>query len=44
VTVTAEGGEVEQTGGRKNRKAAKAESEEAIAEAAGSETSGEPAE
>ena len=43
VTVTAEGGEVEQTKGAKGRKAAKAESEEAQAEAAGAETSGEPA-
>ena len=43
VTVTAEGGEVEQTKGVKGRKAAKAESEEAQAEAAGAETSGEPA-
>jgi len=43
VTVTAEGGEVEQAKGVKSRKAAKAESEEAQAEAAGSETSGEPA-
>lgn len=43
ITVTAEGGEVEQTKGAKGRKAAKAESEEAQAEAAGSETSGEPA-
>ncbi len=43
VTVTAEGGEVEQVKGAKSRKAAKAESEEAQAEAAGSETSGEPA-
>ena len=43
ITVTAEGGEVEQTKGAKGRKAAKAESEEAQAEAAGAETSGEPA-
>src|SRR5687767_5124882 len=43
VTVTAEGGEVEQAKGAKSRKAAKAESEEAKAEAAGAETSGEPA-
>ena len=43
VTVTAEGGEVEQTKGAKSRRAAKAESEEAQATAAGSETSGEPA-
>jgi large subunit ribosomal protein L9 len=44
VTVTPEGGETEQSGGTKNRKAAKAESEEVKAEAASSETSGEPAE
>ena len=43
ITVTAEGGEVEQTKGAKSRKAAKAESEETKAEAAGAETSGEPA-
>src|SRR5687767_772037 len=43
VKVTAEGGEVEQTKGVKGRKAAKAQSEEAKAEAAGAETSGEPA-
>jgi len=43
VTVTAEGGEIEQTKGAKSRKAAKAESEEAGADAAGAETSGEPA-
>jgi len=43
VKVMAEGGEVEQTKGEKSRKGAKAQSEDAIAEAAGSETSGEPA-
>ncbi|HEX6124498.1 MAG TPA: 50S ribosomal protein L9 [Pyrinomonadaceae bacterium] len=43
VTVTAEGGEVEQAKGAKSRKAAKAESEEAQAEAVDAETSGEPA-
>ena len=43
VTVTPEGGEVEQTKGAKGRKAAKAESEEAQAEAAVVDTSGEPA-
>ncbi len=43
VKVTAEGGEVEQTKGVKGRKAAKADSEEAQAEAVGAETSGEPA-
>ncbi len=43
VTVTAEGGEVEQAKGAKSRRAAKAESEEANAEAVGAETSGEPA-
>ena len=43
VTVTAEGGEVEQTKGAKGKKATKAQSEEAQAEAAGAETSGEPA-
>lgn len=43
VTVTAEGGaEAEPAGGRKGRKDAKAQSEEAQAEAAGSETSGTP--
>lgn len=42
VTVRAEGGETEQAAGEKSRKDAKAQSEEAIAEAAGSETSGEP--
>ena len=42
VTVTAEGGQTEPTGGPKSRKNAKADSEEAAAEAAGSETSGEP--
>ncbi|MCA1589242.1 MAG: 50S ribosomal protein L9 [Acidobacteria bacterium] len=43
VKVTAEGGEtIEEKPGRKSRKQAKAESEEAQAEAAGSETSGEP--
>ena len=42
MTVTAEGGETEQTGGAKNRKAAKAQSEQARAEAAGAETSSEP--
>lgn len=43
VKVTAEGGEIEQAKGVKGRKAAKAESEEAKAETAGAETSGEPA-
>jgi large subunit ribosomal protein L9 len=43
VTVTAEGGEVEQAKGAKGRKAAKADSEEAQAEDAGAETSAEPA-
>ena len=43
ITVKAEGGEVEQTKGAKGRKAAKAESEEAQADAAGVEASGEPA-
>lgn len=43
ITVTAEGGEVEQTKGAKGRKVAKAESEEGQTEAAGAETSGEPA-
>lgn len=41
VTVTAEGGEVEQTKGAKSKKAAKAGSENAQAEAAGAETSDE---
>lgn len=43
VTVTAEGGvEAEPVGGAKSRKGSKAKSEEARAEAAGSETSGTP--
>ena len=43
VKVTAEGGEVEQAKGTKGRKAAKAESEDARADDAGGEPSGEPA-
>lgn len=44
VIVTAEGGGAEPAGGAKTRRGAKAKSEQARAEAAGSETSGAPAE